>query len=167
MKWLLFTTLSALSAACGSPKPATTATATPTPVVTSPPTPTAELAATTESPAAPPLDPNADLLAAEISAYETARPVFETWCVTCHQYAGGSSRTYPNAFKALGVSEYPFSGRHSTAKDIRAVLAIGGGRPSMPKNKKGAVQGQELAAIAAWADAWDRADAAGAHAAAE
>lgn len=167
MKPFLLMTLFTVSAACGSSKPATTTTETPQagPVAVTPKTPTEPPApaATAELPAPPSLDPKVTRLAAEMSAFETAKPVFDKWCVKCHVYASPA----PKAFKALQVEVYPFVGKHSTTKDIRTVLAIGGGKPSMPFDNKGAVKGDELAAIAAWADAWDQAETAGTHASSE
>jgi hypothetical protein len=48
-------------------------------------------------------------------------------------------------------------------KEIRKSLAIGGGKATMPFDKKGAVKGDELALIAAWADTFDASHAGGAH----
>ena len=57
------------------------------------------------------------------------------------------------------MTTYPFGGHHAAtmATTIRKVLAIGGGKPTMPANKKGAVKGDELALIAPWADAFEAA----------
>jgi hypothetical protein len=57
------------------------------------------------------------------------------------------------------MTTYPFGGHHAATmgKTIRKVLAIGSGKPTMPSDRKGAVKGDELALIAAWADAFDAA----------
>ena len=71
---------------------------------------------------------------------------------------------YPKGIPAdIDINEYPFKGKHANEADIRKALGIGGGKPTMPKNKPGAVKGDDLALIAAWADAWDAAEGAGAH----
>jgi hypothetical protein len=63
------------------------------------------------------------------------------------------------------MTAYPFGGHHAAeiTGAIRKVLAIGGGKATMPMDDPGAVKGDELALIAAWADAYDKADQAGAH----
>jgi mono/diheme cytochrome c family protein len=114
-----------------------------------------------EEPPAPKPDPKAELLAAEQAAFEKAKPVFDKWCAKCHSKDG--KNTSPKKRKELDISAYPFTGEHANPKDIRRTLGIGGGKPSMPADKKGAVQGDELAAIAAWADAWDASHKGGAH----
>ena len=130
------------------------------------PTPSEAKPAPQEEPvAAPkeePRDPKAELLAAEQAAFDKAKPVFDKWCAKCH--AADGKNTSPKKRKELDISQYPFTGEHANAKDIRKTLGIGGGKPSMPADKKGAVQGEELAAIAAWADAWDASHKGGAHA---
>ena len=63
------------------------------------------------------------------------------------------------------MTTYPFGGHHAMeiAREIRKSLGIGGGTPRMPADDKGAVQGEELARIEAWADAFDASHVAGAH----
>ena len=132
----------------------------PEPTTTDPkPTPVEE---PTAAPKEEPRDPKAELLAAEQAAFDKAKPVFDKWCAKCHSADG--KNTSPKKRKELDISQYPFTGEHASAKDIRKTLGIGGGKPSMPADKKGAVQGDELAAIAAWADAWDASHKGGAHA---
>jgi mono/diheme cytochrome c family protein len=111
----------------------------------------------------PPPDPKPELLAAETAAYEKAKPVFGKFCAGCHQK--GQKNASEKKLKAFEMTAYPFGGEHAKeiGKEIRTVLAIGGGKPTMPKGKAGAVKGDDLAAIAAWADAFDAAAAAGAH----
>lgn len=119
------------------------------------------------SPPPPPLPDaaqvKADLVAAESAAYLAARPVFTTYCAACHQQGGKKATA-----KKLGhfdMTGYPFGGHHAAeiASAIREVLGVGGGKPTMPKDKPGAVRGDEFALIVAWAAAWDAAEAASAH----
>jgi hypothetical protein len=60
------------------------------------------------------------------------------------------------------MTSYPFGGEHAAeiTQSIRKVLAIGGGKAKMPKDKPGSVQGPELSLISDWADAYDKAHAA-------
>lgn len=121
-------------------------------------------AAPEDPPQADPAQVKADLLAAETSAYQAAKPVFEKYCAACHQQGGRKASA-----KKLGhfdMTPYPFAGHHAmeVSGEIREVLGIGGGKPTMPADKPGAVKGDELALIAAWADAFDASHAGGAHA---
>ncbi|MBP8808861.1 MAG: hypothetical protein KBG48_20335 [Kofleriaceae bacterium] len=117
-------------------------------------------------PPAPPTDAaqvRVDLLAAETEAYRSARPVLERHCGRCHQRGGRQATA-----KKLGhfdMTTYPFGGHHADelGRVIRAVLGVGGGKPTMPAGRPGVVQGDDLAAIVAWAEAWDLAQAGGAH----
>jgi hypothetical protein len=95
----------------------------------------------------------------ERAAYEKAKPLFEMYCASCHTTQGSKSST-----KALGhfaMDSYPFGGHHAAeiSAAIREVLGKTGSAPIMPKDKPGAVKGDELAAVLAWADAYDRAHA--------
>jgi hypothetical protein len=112
-------------------------------------------------PEEPKPDPKVELLAAETAAYDKAKPVFDKWCSKCH--AEGGKNANAKKRKELDVTNYPFTGAHANAKDIRKTLGIGGGKATMPADKKGAVKGDELALIATWADAWDASHAGGAH----
>jgi len=105
----------------------------------------------------------ADPLAAETAAFERARPVFVARCSRCHSKDDTNAR--PISLEHFDMTSYPFGGHHAgeIAGEIREVLGIGGGKPTMPKDAPGTVAGDELARVAAWADAWDRADKAGAH----
>lgn len=105
----------------------------------------------------------ADLLAAELAAFEAAKPVFDKNCARCHQAGGAKAK--PKMLKHFDITAYPFGGHHAdeASKTVRKVLGIGGGKPTMPADKKGTVQGDDLALIAAWADAFDKAHAGGAH----
>ncbi|HLL25018.1 MAG TPA: hypothetical protein VK427_22945 [Kofleriaceae bacterium] len=128
-----------------------------TPTLTEPTTPARP---TTPEPKA---DPKAELLAAEMSAFEKAKPVFDKWCAKCH--AQGNKLATKKKLEHFDMTKYPFGGHHAmeVSKEIREVLGINGSKPTMPADKKGAVKGEELAAIKAWADAFDAAHAGGAH----
>ncbi len=114
----------------------------------------------------PPPDPakiKAALLAAETTAYEQAKPVFGKYCAGCHQQGG--KKASAKKLGHLDITTYPFAGHHTmeVAITIRKALAIGGGKATMPFDKPGLVKGDELALIAAWADAFDASHAGGAH----
>ena len=114
----------------------------------------------------PPPDPaqiKAELLAAEKVAFETAKPVFDKHCSKCHSKAG--SKWSAKKGEHFNMTTYPFGGHHAMeiSGEVRASLGLTGKRPTMPYDKKGAVKGDELALIAAWADAFDKAHAGGAH----
>ena len=151
-------------AACGgskkAPEPVTSAAA-------SEPAPAAEPPAA-EPPAPEPaaVDPakvKTDLLAAETAAFEKAKPVFDKFCASCHSKSGKQANR--KKLHELDITSYPFTGEHANelGEEMREVLGIGGGKPTMPKGKPGIVKGDDLALIAAWADAWDAAHKAGAH----
>lgn len=105
-----------------------------------------------------------DSLQAEQAAYAQARPVFEQHCAACHTTAGAKAK--PGALKHFNMDQYPFGGHHAAdvAAEVREVLGLTGKEATMPKDKPGAVQGDQLSLVSAWADAFDRAHAAGAHA---
>jgi hypothetical protein len=118
------------------------------------------------SAAQPPPDPaqaKAELMAAEASAFELAEPVLKQRCAKCH--VKGGKKAKGKALDHFDMTTYPFGGHHADeiSAEIRKVLGIGGGQPTMPKDSPGSVQGDELALIAAWADAYDKAEAGGAH----
>lgn len=94
----------------------------------------------------------------EDQAYERARPVFEKYCAKCHTSAGGN----PAALLHFSMDRYPFAGHHKAqiGSAIRRVLGASGQPATMPQDRPGAVQGDELRAMLAWADAFDRAHAA-------
>jgi hypothetical protein len=143
-----------------APPPAPdTSTAEPTP----PPTPPTE--PTPPPPPPPPPDPRIALRDAETAAYENAKPVFENACAKCHTESGAKAN--PGKLKHFNMTAYPFTGHHadSITKAIRHVLGVDGKKPSMPKDKPGSVKGDDLEKIKAWADAYDAAEAGGAHAA--
>jgi mono/diheme cytochrome c family protein len=109
-----------------------------------------------------PADPT-ELLAAELAALEEARPVLDASCARCHTSTG--TRASRNALRHFSMDTYPFGGHHAdeVSATIRLVLGATGRRPTMPLDAPGTVQGEQLAKILAWADAYDRAEAAGAH----
>jgi mono/diheme cytochrome c family protein len=94
----------------------------------------------------------------EQDAYERARPVFERYCASCHT-SGAGKRAAPRHFT---MDRYPFGGHHAeqVSSTIREVLGASGQSATMPKDRPGAVQGDDLRAILDWADAFDRAHAA-------
>ena len=99
----------------------------------------------------------ADPAADEQAAYEKAKPVFTKYCASCH--TKGGAKAIAKKLDHFDMTTYPFGGHHATtiAATMRKVLAIKGGKPTMPSDKKGAVKGDELALIAAWCDAFDAA----------
>ncbi len=156
--------IAALLAACGSKsKPSTT--------TTTPPDDhgSGSAVAVPDKPADPGAPDNskmkADLLAAENAAYEKAKPAFEKNCSNCHTKAGKKATAKKLGHVDMGT--YPFGGQHtaSIGNEIRKVLGIDGEKPTMPFDKPGSVQGEELAAIKTWTEAWRAAGAAGVHAA--
>jgi len=127
-------------------------------------TPSAGPAAETPTPdTAPEPDPHERLLAAELKAYQSAKPVLEQRCGGCH-IQGGPKAT-PKKLEHIDMTSYPFTGHHTATitATVRHVLGIDGAKPTMPKDKPGSVKGDELALIAAWADAYDAAEKGGAH----
>jgi hypothetical protein len=100
---------------------------------------------------------------AEADAFAKAKPVFDEFCSACHLQ--GERNATQKKLDAFDMTSYPFTGEHAgeMAAEIREVLGIGGGKATMPKNKPGAVQGEDLEAIAAWADTFDASHEGGAH----
>jgi mono/diheme cytochrome c family protein len=103
------------------------------------------------------------LLSDERAAFGRAKPAFEKYCAGCHTQ--GAKQASAKKLDHFDMTSYPFGGHHATTlgPTIRKVLAIGGGKATMPDSKPGSVAGEDLATIAAWAKAWDAAQAAGAH----
>jgi len=114
-------------------------------------------------PAAAELDPKIALLTAETSAWEAARPVVMAHCAACHTRTGKKAAKKKLAHFALDT--YPLGGHHTRTIGftIREVVGLTGKKPTMPYDEPGAVQGEELATIKAWTDAWEAAETAGAH----
>ena len=162
-------------AACGSKSSSTPATTTPATTAPAPSTATAEPTPTpsTTPPAPEPTPPpppapdpakiKADLLADEQAAFEKAKPVFTQYCAKCHTQTGKAANK-----KKLGhfdMTSYPFGGHHTATigNEVREVLGLSGEKATMPNDKPGSVKGDDLATIDAWAQAWIKADQAGAH----
>ena len=97
----------------------------------------------------------------EQEAYERARPVFERYCASCHTSSAGKRA----ALRPFTMDGYPFGGHHAAqiSSTIREVLGASGQPATMPKDRPGVIQAKELRAILDWADAFDRAHAAGNH----
>jgi mono/diheme cytochrome c family protein len=131
------------------------------------PEPTAAEPAAPEEPARPnPEQIKADLLAAEIAAFDAAKPVFEKNCASCHTTAG--KKASKKKLADFTMDSYPFGGEHAATMgaEIREVMGLSGKKATMPWGKAGSVKGDDLASIKAWADAWEAAEKGGAHAAA-
>ena len=114
----------------------------------------------------PPPDPaqiKADLLAAETAAFEKAKPVFDKHCARCH--VKGQKLANAKKLKELDMTSYPFGGEHAAdiGAELREPLGVGGGKVTMPADKKGSVKGDELALIVAWSEAFDASHKGGAH----
>lgn len=168
----LFTTLAitlALAACSSQSTPPTATPNEPEPAEPTRPAETAEAAEAEPADTAEPVTPAspAELLAAEMSAWEAAKPVFTRHCASCH--TAGGKKASKKKLHHFDMGRYPFAGHHSKTIGftIREVLGISGEEPTMPDNKPGSVVGADLAAIEAWTDAWEAAEKSGAHAPAE
>ena len=97
----------------------------------------------------------------EQEAYERARPVFERYCASCHTSGAGKRA----ALRHFTMDQYPFGGHHADqiSSTIREVLGANGRPATMPKDRPGAVQGDELRIVLDWAEAFDRAHDAADH----
>ncbi len=152
-------------AACGGSNPSKPA----TPIANTDPVPMTDPTKSdpkTDPPSNPKPDlakVKAELLAAETASYENAKPVFEKHCARCHTKDG--KMTAAKKREHFDMTAYPFGGHHAMeiGKQIRKSLGIDGSKPTMPFDKKGSVQGDDLALIAKWADAFDASHAGGAH----
>jgi mono/diheme cytochrome c family protein len=94
----------------------------------------------------------------EIAAFEAAKPVFERHCFRCHTTGGKKSKR--KALAPISMDHYPFGGHHAdeVGTVVRKVLGgDGNGKATMPSDDPGAVRGDELAKIVAWAAAFDQA----------
>jgi len=91
----------------------------------------------------------------EQEAYGRARPVFQQYCAICHTRASNKR----GALRHFSMDTYPFGGHHADqmATTIREVLGTTGKRATMPRDRPGIVQGEELRLVLDWADAFDRA----------
>ena len=93
----------------------------------------------------------------EIAAFERAKPAFERHCFRCHTASGKKSK--PKALAHIAMDGYPFGGHHAdeAGSVVRKVLGAAGGKPTMPSDDPGAVAGEDLTRILAWADAFEHA----------
>ena len=93
----------------------------------------------------------------EIAAFERAKPAFERHCFRCHTASG--KRSKPKALAHIAMDGYPFGGHHAdeAGSVVRKVLGAGGGKATMPSDDPGAVAGEDLTRILAWADAFEHA----------
>lgn len=168
-QWLTAMAAGLSIAACGgkeAPEPAA-----PEPVTPAEQPSGSDVAPTEPEPASeaatqPPPDPaavKAELMAAEKAAFELAEPVFKQHCAKCH--VKGNKKAKAKTLEHFDMTTYPFGGHHANeiTGEIRKVLGIGGGKPTMPMDDPGAVKGDELSLITAWADAYDKAEGGGAH----
>src|SRR5262245_48860125 len=92
--------------------------------------------------------------AAEMAAFRAAKPAFAQHCFRCHTSGGAKSK--PRALRHMNMDQYPFGGHHagSAGSVVRKVVsAPPGTRPKMPSDDPGAVAGDALARMLAWADA--------------
>jgi hypothetical protein len=96
----------------------------------------------------------------EIAAFEKAKPAFEHHCFRCH--TAGGKKAKPKALAHISMDSYPFGGHHAdeAGSVVRKVLGAGRGKPTMPSDDPGAVRGDDLALILAWADLFERAHSA-------
>lgn len=106
---------------------------------------------------------NEGLLADERAAYDKAKPVFDKYCAKCHTQ-GGKNAT-KKKLSHFDMTSYPFGGHHALVigPEVREALGLAGEKATMPDDKPGSVKGDDLATIDAWAQAWIKADQAGAH----
>lgn len=93
----------------------------------------------------------------ERAAYERAKPVFDKHCAKCHTSGGAASSA--KALEHFAMDGYPFGGHHAAEIGVTVRKSIGaaGSKATMPRGNPGAVQGDELAMILAWANAFDAA----------
>lgn len=112
-------------------------------------------------------DPKAELLVAETSAWQKAKPTFTRYCSTCHTKDG--KKAAKKKLDHFDMDTYPLGGHHTATIGftIRNVLGLGDKKATMPYDKPGAVQGDELDTVKAWVEAWEAAEKAGAHPPAE
>lgn len=101
------------------------------------------------------------LIAAEMRAFEAARPVLEASCAHCHGAESSNEEALEHFSMAGG---YPFTGHHAgeIGETVRKVLGVEGGEATMPLDDPGSVKGDELERVVAWTRAYDRAKEAGA-----
>jgi hypothetical protein len=93
----------------------------------------------------------------ELAAFEQAKPVFEAYCAKCHTSAANESAK--GALRHFNIDSYPFEGHHASeiTPTLRNVLGLSGHKATMPRDRPGIVQGEDLGLIVAWMAAYDRA----------
>ena len=103
---------------------------------------------------------NEDVAAAELAAYEAARPAFDKHCAICHTKDGKFAKAGLNHFD---MTSYPFGGHHAdeVGESVRVSLGATDNKATMPRNKPGSVEGDDLELILAWADAFAKTHPAG------
>ncbi|MCG3174816.1 MAG: hypothetical protein GMKNLPBB_03105 [Myxococcota bacterium] len=107
--------------------------------------------------AGPPDAAPASGILSEQDAYERALPVFQRYCANCHTTAGDRSRA--STLRHFNMDRYPLTGHHANeiGATVRKVLGASGKRATMPRDRPGAVQGDDLRLVLEWAEAFDRA----------
>mgnify|MGYP000996596683 CR=1 FL=1 len=117
-----------------------------------------------KDPLPPPVATAAALtLQAEVAAYDKAKPIFIANCSRCHTQ--GAVKASAKSLSHFDMSTYPLQGHHASTigETIAAVLGQNSKPATMPKDKRGTVQGADLALIMTWTTAWQNAEKAGAH----
>lgn len=116
------------------------------------------------APAEPEPDPHEALMAAETSAWDSAKPVIDKYCGGCH--VEGGAKATEKKLEHINFTRYPIESHHTDTltATIGHVLGVDGAKPTMPKDKPGSVKGDELALIEAWIEAYNAAEDGGAHA---
>lgn len=95
---------------------------------------------------------------AERRAFVAAKPALERHCFGCHFSRGAKAER--KTLQHLSFDRYPPTGHHAgeAGAAVRRVLTGDGKEgPTMPDDDPGVVQGDDLAAILAWADAFEAA----------
>lgn len=97
------------------------------------------------------------LAAAEKTAYDAAKPVFEEHCSDCHTSTEKPSKKRKKALEHFVMDSYPFTGHHAAeiGKNIRKALGIDGDEATMPKDDPGGLKEAELELIAVWSHTFD------------
>jgi hypothetical protein len=99
-----------------------------------------------------------DLMAAEMAAYERAKPIFEDQCAGCH--TPEPSRKKPKkGISHFSMAGYPFDGhhKHELGQAIRVAIGATDKPATMPQDDPGSIEGADREVILAWADAFDAA----------
>ncbi len=82
--------------------------------------------------------------------------MFDQHCARCH--LAGGAKASAETLAHLSMGSYPFASHHGNVTQlIRSTLGMLGGEAEMPADAPGTLRPDELALIAAWADAADRA----------